>query len=137
MKTYYYSLDEKNRITALSLTPWLEERKEEEVVKEQPSIQLETDVGFILGFYGVNENGKIYEIGFDQEYIDSMSKEDKINKIKKLKMFLSDSDWKVIVNSELIQAGLSPKYPDLHEERQAWRDDINDLEAEILFLGLE
>jgi len=106
----------------------LEERKEEEVVKEQPSIQLETDVGFILSFYGVNENGEIYEIGFDQEYIDSMSKEDKIHRIKKLKMFLSDSDWKVIVNSELIQVGLPPKYPNLHEERQAWRDEINTLE---------
>jgi hypothetical protein len=41
---------------------------------------------------------------------------------------LKNSDWKVIVNSELQQAGLPLKYPDLHKQRQAWRDEINELE---------
>lgn len=43
---------------------------------------------------------------------------------------LQESDWKVIVNAELVQAGLPPKYPNLHIERQAWRDEINKLEKE-------
>lgn len=43
---------------------------------------------------------------------------------------LQESDWKVIVNAELLQAGLPPKYPDLHIQRQAWRDEINKLEQE-------
>lgn len=43
---------------------------------------------------------------------------------------LQESDWKVIVNAELVQAGLPPKYPNLHIERQAWRDEINNLEKE-------
>jgi len=49
-------------------------------------------------------------------------------RIIELKQLLADSDWKVIVNSELIQEGIQPKYPNLHAERQAWRDEINQLE---------
>ena len=48
----------------------------------------------------------------------------------KLFILLEESDWKVIVNAELIQASLPPKYPDLHIQRQAWRDEINQLEGE-------
>lgn len=121
MKRYYYSLDEKNRITALSLNPWLGE--------DQPSIELETDVGFVTSFYGVDAKGKLYEIGFDEEYIQQQELENKILRIRKLKLFLEETDWKVIVNAELVQAGLPAKYPNLHEERQAWRDEINELEA--------
>jgi hypothetical protein len=51
------------------------------------------------------------------------------NRIDELKGLLASTDWKVIVNSELIQVGLEPKYPNLHAERQAWRDEINQLEA--------
>jgi hypothetical protein len=49
---------------------------------------------------------------------------------QELLRLLQDTDWKVIVNAELLQAGLPPKYPDLHAQRQAWRDEINQLEAE-------
>jgi hypothetical protein len=54
-----------------------------------------------------------------------------ISRLANLKFSLSESDWKVIVNSELIQAGLEPKYTDLHSERQTWRDEINQLEEEL------
>jgi hypothetical protein len=49
---------------------------------------------------------------------------------QELLRLLQDTDWKVIVNAELLQAGLPPKYPDLHSQRQAWRDEINVLEKE-------
>ena len=49
---------------------------------------------------------------------------------QELLRLLQDTDWKVIVNAELVQAGLLPKYPDLHAQRQAWRDEINVLEKE-------
>ena len=49
---------------------------------------------------------------------------------QELLRLLQDTDWKVIVNAELVQAGLPPKYPDLHAQRQAWRDEINVLEKE-------
>jgi hypothetical protein len=52
------------------------------------------------------------------------------NRVEELKSLLAASDWKVIVNSELFQAGLPLKYPQLHAERQAWRDEINELEGE-------
>jgi hypothetical protein len=45
---------------------------------------------------------------------------------------LKESDYKVIVNQERQLAGLPPKYDPilLHQERQAWRDEINLLEQE-------
>jgi hypothetical protein len=51
-----------------------------------------------------------------------------LNRIQELKQLLASTDWKVIVNAELIQAGLNLKYPELHAERQAWRTEINELE---------
>jgi cell division protein FtsB len=57
------------------------------------------------------------------------------SRLSHLKFFLLESDWKVIVNSELVQAGLEAKYPNLHSERQAWRDEINELEEELESLG--
>jgi len=42
-----------------------------------------------------------------------------ISMISNLKFALSESDWKVVVNSELVQIGLDIKYPNLHTERQA------------------
>lgn len=50
------------------------------------------------------------------------------NRIEELKALLAASDWKVVVNSELFQAGLPLKYPNLHAKRQTWRDEINELE---------
>jgi hypothetical protein len=49
-------------------------------------------------------------------------------RILELKQLLASTDWKIIVNAELIQAGLDIKYPNLHNERQAWRNEINELE---------
>jgi hypothetical protein len=45
---------------------------------------------------------------------------------------LKESDFKVIVNQERQLAGLLPKYDPiiLHQQRQAWRDEINKLEKE-------
>jgi len=50
---------------------------------------------------------------------------------KKLLKMLSDSDWKVTVNYELIAAGMEPKYDtiSLHRDRQSWRDEINLIES--------
>jgi hypothetical protein len=65
----------------------------------------------------------------DENYkVKYLAKIEARNRIEELKMLLAQSDWKVIVNSELIQEGLEPKYPELHSERQAWRDEINSLE---------
>lgn len=50
-------------------------------------------------------------------------------RIAELKQLLAATDWKVVVNAELYQAGLPLKYPNLHAERQAWRDEINELEV--------
>lgn len=73
-----------------------------------------------------------YAIVDEPFYAVLLNKETYTYRLLELKTLLLETDWKVIVNSELIQAGLPLKYPNLHEERQAWRDEINKLEEEII-----
>lgn len=119
-RIYRYELDDKNRV--IDLLP------DEEVFQDLPSIEVEDGFLFRSHFYGVKD-GALYEIGSDEDFIIQQEEVTKQAKIKKLKGFLKETDWKVVVNAELIQAGLKPKYPDLHKERQAWRDEINELEG--------
>lgn len=64
----------------------------------------------------------------DTEVIALSNKLNAVQRIAELKQLLAASDWKVIVNAELLQNGLKLKYPNLHAERQTWRDEINKLE---------
>lgn len=61
-----------------------------------------------------------------------MDKPTILAKIRDLKILLEESDFKVVVNQELIAIGKPPKYDPvkLHAERQAWRDELNELEDE-------
>ena len=86
---------------------------------------------FIGSYYKI-ENGSIIIAGFSQEIIKQQNLILNQQRIKKLKKLLEETDWKVIVNSELIQQGLPIKYINLHQERQSWRDEINQLEKELL-----
>lgn len=54
------------------------------------------------------------------------------SRLFELHSLLSHTDWKVIVNHELKALGLPAKYNEqqLHETRQAWRDEINSLETQ-------
>ena len=66
-----------------------------------------------------------------------ISKEEKMLRISELKSLLGSTDWKVIVNNELKSLGQPAKYNELelHNQRQAWRDEINTLEFELTMLG--
>ena len=72
------------------------------------------------------KNGKpILNENYKSKYLEKILAAKRIDELKQL---LAATDWKVVVNAELIQAGLEPKYPNLHAERQAWRNEINELE---------
>lgn len=77
------------------------------------------------------ENG---EIILDNNTI---NKNKKIERLIELKGLLGSTDWKIIVNQELKSLGQAAKYneEELHNQRQAWRDEINQLEFEISMLG--
>jgi len=122
MKTYYYALDEHKRFIHIT--------EEELNYYEKIDLQEKDFEQIITNYHGLL-NGKIVTIGQTEEEKVSFAKQHNQGLIEGYKIMLQETDWKVIVNAELIQAGLPPKYPDLHEERQAWRDGINDLEAEI------
>lgn len=97
------------------------------------SIELELDdAGFQqladnLDFVFIKNGVPVIDNTFKTKYLNEI---DNKNRIEELKSLLAATDWKVTVNAELLQAGLPLKYPNLHEERQAWRDEINELEGE-------
>lgn len=97
------------------------------------SIELELDdAGFKqladnLDFVFIKNGVPVIDNTFKTKYLNEI---DSKNRIEELKSLLAATDWKVTVNAELFQAGLPLKYPNLHEERQAWRDEINELEGE-------
>jgi hypothetical protein len=127
-KKYLYAKDDFNRITEIyEATPEILEQYAHYYHGEFESLKVDK---LQIGLDGL-VNGDIQYIGFTKEEISYQEQSLKHQRIIELKQMLQDSDWKVIVNSELIQAGLPPKYPNLHEERQAWRDEINALEGGI------
>lgn len=115
---YYYILNDDGTIAAL-----LKQQPEGE---NFPTIELENP--YIETSAHKIVDGKLVYVGYSQEFLTEQEKQNNLHRIKKLKRLLQESDWKVIVNSELVAAGLNAKYPDLHIERQAWRDEINELE---------
>jgi hypothetical protein len=125
MKKYMYILDPKGRITYIAETELETIETENHYIGDfEPS-----DVQKVsLGITGVKDNKFIY-IGLSKEEVDTQEIYNKQSLIEGYKIMLQETDWKVVVNAELIQAGLPPKYPNLHEERQAWRDEINKLES--------
>ena len=118
---YRYELDEKGRV--IDLLP------DEAIFEHLPSIEVEFNFPFRSHFYKV-VNDKLVEDKYDIEYLKEQLELDRQHRIGELLQNLKETDWKVIVNAELIQAGLQPKYPNLHEERQNWRDEINYLETQ-------
>lgn len=123
MKTYYYSLDETSRINHIV----------EEVIDYYQTIELtEKEFESIVLFQTGIKDNKLVDMGEDPEVLLLYAQRDKKERLQGLKYSLIETDWKVILNAELIQAGLPLKYPNLHEERQAWRDEINKLEEEII-----
>jgi hypothetical protein len=87
-----------------------------------PETREVADIFISEGYIEYPENSK--------EVKDLLNKIYAVQRIPELKALLAATDWKVVVNAELYQAGLPLKYPNLHAERQAWRDEINELEGE-------
>ena len=125
IKKYLYAQDEHNRITDIH------EENEETLLQYGPYYRGEFDSSLVsklnLGYDSII-NGKIVHIGITKQEEQSIIENEKIARVQDLKQLLIETDWKVVVNSERIQAGLPLKYPNLHQERQAWRDEINKLE---------
>lgn len=131
IKKYIYLVDEFNRFVTISeytedtINYYTSEKGYQHGDFEESKVQ---NINF--GYDGIVD-GVIKYIGLTEEEEKYQESSNTIGRIQLLKQMLQETDWKVIVNSELIQAGLEPKYKDLHSERQAWRDEINQLEQQI------
>ena len=97
------------------------------------SIELELDdeeyaeLANDLDFMFIKNGKPVLDQNYKTKYLNGIKNR---NRIDELKALLAATDWKVTVNAELFQVGLPLKYPNLHAERQAWRDEINELEGE-------
>jgi hypothetical protein len=124
-KKYVYAKDNFNRITEIyEATP---EILEQYAHYHQGEFENSKVDSIQLGLDGL-VNGNIQYIGLTKEEISYQEQKNKKERIIELKIMLHETDWKVVVNAERIQSGLQLKYQNLHEERQAWRDEINQLE---------
>lgn len=75
----------------------------------------------------VNENGIIREMTEEEiKAIQPSEKERKASKILELKQLLADSDYKAIKYAEGLIS--ESDYSLIKAQRQAWRDEINELE---------
>jgi hypothetical protein len=122
LRKYYVSYNqETKKVISISIAQGSELDLEVELTQEEFEQTVEN-----LDFTFVEEGSLIVNESFKTFYTTKINSKNRINELKGL---LTSTDWKVIVNSELIQVGLEPKYPNLHAERQGWRDEINQLEA--------
>lgn len=96
------------------------------IVLEPLSVVGEIDIYDLSPTYSFNENEKVWIKKTKFE----VSLKKVIKKISNLKQQLSDTDYKVVKNMEALQCGLELPYEPnaLHNERQAIRDKINELE---------
>jgi hypothetical protein len=124
MKTYYYALDNLKRINHIT----------DEVVSYYETVELteEQYKSVRLGHTGVVD-GQLVEIGQNDYEKQQAWFINTHEQLQYLKEQLAHTDWQVIVNHELKALGQPAKYDEqqLHDTRQAWRDDINVLEQQI------
>lgn len=78
------------------------------------------------------DNGIIREVEDYQPTAEEMRQE-KLEEIEKLKAQLASTDYKVVKLSECLAIGSEMPYnaQELHQQRQAIRDRINQLEMEV------
>jgi hypothetical protein len=126
-KEYLYAKDELNRVTEIYEAT--EENLKNFAYYHKIDLKESVVPNIVLGYSGFDKQGNVIYIGETQEEKQHLEVTLKFERLQYLKQLLADTDWKVIVNAELIQAELPLKYPNLHEERQAWRDEINALEG--------
>lgn len=119
---YYYKLDSEKRITFFTTNP------EAAGASTLSEIELPEDTSVVIGQHAI-VNGSIVFLGPKSSDTQRYEARSKKSRISDLRYFLSSSDYKVIKNQELLAAGLQAEYnpADLHSQRQAWRDELNQL----------
>jgi hypothetical protein len=133
MKKYLYCLDSFNRIREIMET----ELDTYELQNYYISFFDEEDVKNVqLGITGVID-GKIIEIGLNEQEKRDRNFLDKISLVDSLKQNLINTDYQVIkcYEASLLNEEMPYNLQELLAQRKAWRDEINALEFEISMLG--
>lgn len=120
---YSYILDERNRFKWIGPEkqglPFLELEK-----SEMRNIQ--------CGYHGLLNN-EIVVIGKTSEEEDIINNHNKIHRLPELRKMLADTDYKIIKCYEAFMRQLPLPYnlEELAAQRDAWREEINQIEAEL------
>ena len=117
MKKQAYEIDENGYIKEIYI---IQEGEETELITNQPP----------QGLYRAKWTGQEWVEDMSQEEIDELDNPTKEQEIITAKRQLEETDYKIIKSSEYQLLGLEVPYnlEELHAERQALRDKINELE---------
>lgn len=123
---YYYKLDSEKRIIFFTTNP------DSATASSLGEIELDEGASVVIGQHAIVDGSLVF-LGpkpSDVQRYESMSRKSRISDIRH---FLASTDYKVIKNQELLAAGLQPEYnpAELHSQRQAWRDELNQLLSEL------
>lgn len=125
----FLQLDENNFINGYAISGGFQESKKTKVVEVSNDLKISL-VDFEMGKYTYID-GEIQEIeSFEtekQKRIESLSIQKRIQEIKKQ---LNDTDYVVLKIAEKVAT--NEEYSDTLANRQAWREEINELEGKIL-----
>jgi hypothetical protein len=128
-KKLYYLLDEFGRFF------YITDQKREDIPE---LIEIETDVPLseIQTAYHGPVNGEVVVIGQNQQDIDRNRRNESFSRLNELRSLLESTDYKVIkcYEAQLLSQPLPYDIQALSQERQAWRDEINEIQAEIASL---
>lgn len=116
-----YVLGQNNLITSWAAVPFHEER---------PWVEVEDCESIHLGFDKVVNGEFVADAeGYAAYMAAQAARQAKFDRIAELKGLLADSDYKAIKHSEGLIS--DEEYMPIRAQRQAWRDEINELEEEL------
>jgi hypothetical protein len=120
-----YTVDSNRRILSYTIFPFDE---------SLPWIRVENVSSIIIGKTTVSADGEIGEASTKNQEVLARERVDELNqRVFELKGLLSSTDYKVTKCLEAFVADEDMPYDfeALKAERQAWRDEINELESEL------
>ena len=123
---YYYKLDSENRVIFFSTEPNAVE------VSSLSEIDLPEGTGVVIGQHAI-VNGSLTFLGPKPSDTQRYEAQARRSRMSDLKHFLASTDYKVTKCFEafIAEETLPYDFEELKAERQAWRDEINEIESEL------
>lgn len=125
-KKIYYLLDEDGRFHYVT-----DERRDD--IPELLEMETETPLSQIATHYHGPVDGQIVVMGESQRHVLARRRNEITSRLSQLRGLLESTDYQVIkcYEAQLLSQPMPYDIQALSQERQSWRDEINELEAEL------